>query len=220
MVREDVMRHSKRSVWGAILALSSAWWAGDVVAQDSARVADLQLIRNEHHIERFMLQRNLLPALERCVIGEQAEAQSGLAATAVCIAKASMVLQYRFGLDEAVFRSSEFSHYLEEHTEGEVEFLSRILPQPADRFATELAQEVRGGTTAEFRQRVAQRVAVVRRELEFAFAVAREPSVLAQRRLSAVERQEIVRLADDRLAFVGTVLSGATSHRCDASQVP
>jgi hypothetical protein len=91
MVREDVMRHSKRSVWGAILALSSAWWAGDVVAQDSARVADLQLIRNEHHIERFMLQRNLLPALERCVIGEQAEAQSGLAATAVCIAKASMV---------------------------------------------------------------------------------------------------------------------------------
>ena len=101
-----------------------------------------------------------------------------------------------------------------------MDVLSRMLPQPVDRFAMELAQEVRGGTTAEFRQRVAQRVAVVRRELAFAFAVAREPSILAQRRLSAMERQEIIRLADDRLAFFGTVLSGVSSHRCDASQVP
>lgn len=208
-----------RSILGAVLALASAWGAGDVVAQDSARIADLQLIRNEHHIEQFMLQRNLLPVLEQCVLGEQPEAQSALAATAVCIAKASIVLQYRFGLDESVFRSSEFAHYLEEQSEREVAILSRLLPQPIDRFATELAQEIRGGSTAQLRQSIAQRVAVVRRELGFAFAVAREPSVLAQRRLSAAERQEIVRLADDRLAFVGTVLSGASSHRCDASQV-
>lgn len=35
-----------------------------------------------------------------------------------------------------------------------------------------------------------------------------------------MESQEIIRLADDRVAFVGTVLSGVSSHRCDASQVP
>lgn len=214
------MRHRNRPIWAVILALASAAWAGIALAQDSTRMTDLQVFRNEHHIERFMLQRNLLPALEQCVRGEQAEAQSALAATAVCIAKASLVLQYRFGLDEAVFRSSEFSHYLEEQGADEVAFLSRLLPQPIEVFEAELANGMRGSEALKLREQITQRVAVVRRELGFAFAVARDPAALKGRNWSAGERQEIVRLADDRLAFVGTVLSRSTSQRCDAAQVP
>jgi hypothetical protein len=220
VVWEGVMHRRNRPVLGVILGLASAGSAVTATAQDSARIADLQLIRNEHHIERFMLQRNLLPALEQCVLGEQVEAHSALGATVVCMAKASMILQYRFGLDEAVFRSSEFAHYLEEQGEGEVAFLSRVLPQPVEQFTVELARGLPSTTTLQLRNKIIQRVSVVRRELEFAFSVARDPSVLAGRRLSPVERQEIIRLSDDRLAFVGTVLSRSSSHRCDASQVP
>jgi hypothetical protein len=183
MGQKDGMRHRQRSVWGAILALSGAWWAGGVV-------------------------------------GEQANARSTSAATAVCIAKAGVALQYRSALDEPVSRSGEVTHDLQEQTEGEVEFPSRILPQPVNRFATETAQVICGGTTAEFQQRAAQRVAVVRREPGFAFAVATGPVVLAYRRLSARECRETVRLADDRLALFDSVLTGTSSPRCEASRAP
>jgi len=169
--------------------MGSAGWSATAAAQDSARRVDLQLIRNEHHIERFMLQRNLLPALEQCVLGEQREMQSAFAATEVCIAKASVILQYRFGLNETVFRSSEFTHYLEEQGETEVALLSQMLPQPLKQFTTELSMAAPGSTTTQLRDRITERVA-------------------------------IVRMADDRLAFVGTVLSRSSSRSCDTSTLP